>query len=61
MGINFWQLIFLAFWILVIGYPIALILKRMGINRLWVLVAFIPLVNLIGLWVLAFKKWPIDR
>lgn len=61
MGIGFWQLIILVVWILVIGFPITVILKRLEMNRLWVLVAFIPLVNLVALWVLAFKKWPIDR
>ena len=38
--------------------PIASILHRTGRSRWWTLVAFIPLLNLIGLWVFAFSRWP---
>jgi len=27
-------------------------------NMWWTILAFIPLLNLIGLWVLAFARWP---
>lgn len=43
---------------LIYGVPIAHILNRAGRSRWWVIVAFLPLLNLIGLWVFAFTRWP---
>ena len=34
------------------------ILHRMGFNPWWCLLAFIPVVNLIGLWRLSRIEWP---
>jgi uncharacterized membrane protein YhaH (DUF805 family) len=34
------------------------ILKRTGHSGWWSLMIFIPLVNLVGFWLLAFVKWP---
>ncbi|MGI8569352.1 MAG: hypothetical protein ACR2KT_09940 [Methylocella sp.] len=42
----------------VLGYPIVRILNRVGYSPWWVIIAFIPFVNLIGLWVLSFVHWP---
>jgi hypothetical protein len=48
--------------IVLLGVPVASILHRAGHSRWWTLIAFIPLLNLIGLWVFAFTRWPIvDR
>jgi len=38
--------------------PLASILHRAGRSRWWTIVAFVPLANLIGLWVFAFSRWP---
>jgi hypothetical protein len=37
---------------------IAKILRRMGFSGWWTVVALIPFVSIIGLWMLANKKWP---
>lgn len=53
----------LAIWIIV-GYlvllavPTARILGRLGFSRWWVILLFIAPLNLIGLWVLAYARWP---
>jgi hypothetical protein len=48
--------------IVLLGVPVAGILHRAGRSRWWTLVAFIPPLNLIGLWVFAFSRWPtVDR
>ncbi len=39
-------------------YPIGRILSRIGFSPLWSLVVFVPLVNLLALWVLATSDWP---
>ena len=44
--------------IVIFGVPIARILHRSGRSRWWTIVAFVPLLNLIGLWVFAFPRWP---
>jgi hypothetical protein len=44
--------------IIIIGVPIARILRRSGHSRWWTIVAFVPLLNFIGLWVFAFTRWP---
>ncbi len=38
--------------------PIARIVHRTGYSAWWVLLAFIPFGNVIGLWILAFARWP---
>jgi hypothetical protein len=53
-----WHLLILLIYLAVLGYPIVRILNRVGFSPWWVIVAFIPMVNLIGLWVLAFIRWP---
>ena len=53
-------------WLIVIGvvflicYPIGRILKRIGYSAWWALLWILPLVNLIALWVFAYKRWPRD-
>jgi len=44
--------------IIVVGVPVANILHRAGRSRWWTILVFIPLLNLIGLWVFAFTRWP---
>ena len=58
-GVGHW----LAFTVMaaVILYPIGRILGRVGLSPFWSIVALVPLLNLIGLWVLAFIDWPTKR
>jgi hypothetical protein len=54
----------LAHWIVfalvgaILIYPIGRILRRIGFSPFWSIAAFVPLLNLIALWVLAFVDWP---
>lgn len=54
----------LGYWIIVIAvviamlYPYVRILRRTGHSAWWLVTTFIPIVNLIMLWVFAFAKWP---
>ena len=48
--------------ITLVGVPVANVLHRAGHSRWWTIVAFVPLLNLICLWVFAFTRWPnLDR
>lgn len=40
--------------------PSIFILRRMGFSGWWAIIAPISPLNLIGLWVLAFKRWPVE-
>ena len=42
----------------VVVYPVGRILNRIGFSPLWAIVIFIPLLNLIALWIVAFTEWP---
>ena len=54
--------IMLLLLIVIFGLPIARILHRSGRSRWWTIVAFLPLLNLIGFWMFAFARWPkLDR
>jgi hypothetical protein len=44
----------------VVLYPIGRILNRIGLSPFYSVLALIPFINLIALWVLAFADWP-DR
>ena len=55
-GVGHW--IFFAVMVAVVLYPIGRILGRLGLSPFWSVLALIPLVNLIGLWLLAFVDWP---
>jgi hypothetical protein len=47
--------------IVVVAYPAGRILSRMGFSPLWTILAFVPIVNVIALWLLAFTDWPARR
>jgi len=40
----------------------ARVLRRAGFSRWWALLVLVPVVNLIGLWLFAYVRWPaVDR
>jgi uncharacterized membrane protein YhaH (DUF805 family) len=48
--------------ILAMFYPYIRILRRAGFSGWWFLVMFVPIVNMVMIWVFAFAKWPaVDR
>jgi len=58
-GLTHW-IIFVVM-VAVVLYPTGRILRRLGLSPFWSLLVFIPLVNLIFLWVLAFSEWPLEK
>ena len=41
-----------------IVYPIGRILRRIGYSPLWSVLVFVPILNVLGLWILALADWP---
>lgn len=53
-----WGLLVVA---IVFIIPLWKILTKAGFNGAWSLLTFVPLVNIIALWVFAFSEWPKGR
>jgi hypothetical protein len=47
--------------VIVFIVPLWKILTKAGFNGAWSLLTFVPLVNIIALWVFAFSEWPKGR
>ena len=61
-SLSIWQWLFVIFLIVVLSIPIARILTRIGYSKWWTIVYFIPFVNIVGIWILAYSRWPaVDR
>jgi hypothetical protein len=60
MGMGFVAIALLV-WLVIIIIPFGKLLKRTGHNSTWSICFVIPLVNLVALYVFAFKRWPIDK
>jgi len=43
---------------LIFALPMMEIIHKAGYSRIWILIWFVPLVNLIFLWIFAFSRWP---
>jgi hypothetical protein len=41
--------------------PLWKIVTKAGFQGAWALLALVPLVNIVALWVFAFSKWPTER
>ena len=44
----------------ILGIPIMQVIYRAGYSRAWILIMFVPLLNIIFLWIFAFKRWPAE-
>lgn len=45
----------------IVLFPIGRILMRLGFGVWWLLLFLVPFGPLVGLWLLAFAKWPVLR
>jgi uncharacterized membrane protein YhaH (DUF805 family) len=48
----------LAFTLAVFVVPTVMILRKAGYSGWWCLLGFVPIVNIVMLWVFAFSEWP---
>ncbi len=61
-SLSIWQWLFVIFLIVVLSIPISRILTRIGYSKWWTIVYFIPFINIVGIWILAYSRWPaVDR
>src|SRR5262249_16393847 len=57
-SMSIWHWLFVILVIAVLCIPISKILNRLGFSRWWTIVYFIPFVNIVGIWILAYARWP---
>ena len=60
-SISIWHWLVVIIYLFVFMFPTAKIVKKAGYTGWWCIVAVVPLLNLIMLWVFAFASWPILR
>ena len=58
---SVWHWAIFATVLLILAVPGVRMLKRLGFSGWWVVLAFIPWLNIVGLWVIAFVPWPCDQ
>lgn len=58
---QLFYLIFFVFWIGVVAVPLWRIAVKAGYPGALSLLMWIPLVNILLLWLFAFMKWPAER
>ena len=56
-SMSLWHWFILIFFIVALGVPIAKILGRLGFSKWWTIAYFIPFVNIVGIWILAYVRW----
>jgi hypothetical protein len=56
-SISIWHALFVIAFIVALSIPIARILTRIGYSKWWTIVYFIPFVNIVGIWTLAYSRW----
>jgi hypothetical protein len=58
---SVWHWIIVALYAYIFVAPCWRIAKRAGFSGAWALLAIVPLVNIVILWVFAYVKWPTER
>lgn len=55
-GWSFSHWLFFILCVALVLYPLGRILKRLGYSPFWSVLAFVPLINLLGLWIVALNE-----
>lgn len=48
-------------YVLIVAVPACRVVSRLGFNGAWGLLSLLPGLNVLGLWLLAFSRWPRRR
>lgn len=59
MAMGFWDVVPILIIVALAVIPYWKLWQRTGHAGAWGLLMLIPLVNIVSLWVLAFKRWPV--
>ncbi|MEO0914485.1 MAG: hypothetical protein AAFY59_16125 [Pseudomonadota bacterium] len=61
MGTSILQIILVIVFIVIAIIPYWKIWSRSGHSGWWSLLMLVPLLNIVMLWVIAFKRWPAEE
>ena len=61
MSIGIWQVIIVLGYLIIVLVPVAKILSRAGFSKWLSVLAIIPIINIVLLWVFAYVSWPNQR
>jgi len=59
--LSIWHWLIVLFILASYIVPVWRILTKAGYSGLWCILGFIPLLNVIMLWVFAFSRWPNEK
>ena len=48
--------IVLLFYVFAIMIPLGRLLRRIGFSTWWILLSFVPIINILGLWIIAYPS-----
>jgi uncharacterized membrane protein YhaH (DUF805 family) len=57
---SLWHWLVVLAALFLVAFPVFRILRRLGLSGWWTILAVIPWINLVLLWVVAFVRWPIE-
>jgi hypothetical protein len=57
---RFLLVFYLLGYAILLTVPVARIFKRVGLSPWLAILAIVPIINLLGLWMFAFNPWPSD-
>jgi Na+/melibiose symporter-like transporter len=60
-GFHFFAVILWLLVVAVMMIPYVKIIKKAGYSGWWILSMFVPLLNVVMLWVFAFSTWPVEQ
>jgi uncharacterized membrane protein YhaH (DUF805 family) len=60
-SLSIWHVIVLLFWAAIFVVPVWRIVAKAGYPGVLSLLAFVPLVNVVLLWLFAFVAWPVEK
>ena len=58
---SIWHLVIFLVFALIFIIPYVKIIKKAGYSGWWVLTMFVPLLNLVMIWIFAFARWPVEE
>ncbi|CAN5218972.1 hypothetical protein BH09PSE6_BH09PSE6_18300 [soil metagenome] len=61
IGLSGWHGVMLLFWAMLFLPPLWVILTKSGHHGAWAFLSLVPVVNIIALWIFAFRTWPASR
>jgi hypothetical protein len=60
VGISLFHWLIVIVAAFLVCFPVARVLRRIGFSGWWSLLWIVPFVNIVALWVFAYRPWPRD-